>query len=101
MTKRDRGAVQHVVIIGGGFGGLNVARSLKSAPVKVTLIDCRNFHLFQPLLYSTASCKPLRQPNLEGLKKRKSTDGLHFLWWAAGPQVSNWLAPSVNLPSIL
>ncbi|MEO5923351.1 MAG: NAD(P)/FAD-dependent oxidoreductase [Bryobacteraceae bacterium] len=44
-----------VVIIGGGFGGLNVAQYLGSAPVEVTLIDKRNFHLFQPLLYQVAT----------------------------------------------
>ena len=41
--------------IGGGFGGLNVAQSLGGAPVEVTLIDKRNFHLFQPLLYQVAT----------------------------------------------
>jgi NADH dehydrogenase len=45
----------HVVIIGGGFGGLNAARSLRRAPVQITLIDRRNFHLFQPLLYQVAT----------------------------------------------
>ena len=47
---------QHrVVIIGGGFGGLNAARALRKAPVQVTLIDRRNHHLFQPLLYQVAT----------------------------------------------
>ncbi len=45
----------HVVIIGGGFGGLYAAQSLKGAPVQVTLLDQRNFHLFQPLLYQVAT----------------------------------------------
>jgi len=45
----------HVVIIGGGFGGLSAAQALKRAPVDVTLIDRRNFHLFQPLLYQIAT----------------------------------------------
>jgi NADH dehydrogenase len=45
----------HVVIIGGGFGGLAAARALAKAPVRVTLIDRRNHHLFQPLLYQVAS----------------------------------------------
>jgi len=40
-----------VVVIGGGFGGLQACKSLRNAPVEVTLIDKRNFHLFQPLLY--------------------------------------------------
>src|SRR5215468_10208389 len=44
-----------VVILGGGFGGLNAARKLKRAPVEITLIDRRNFHLFQPLLYQVAT----------------------------------------------
>lgn len=45
----------HVVIIGGGFGGLNAARALAREPVRVTLIDRRNHHLFQPLLYQVAT----------------------------------------------
>ena len=44
-----------VVIVGGGFGGLAAARSLKGAPVKVILIDRTNHHLFQPLLYQVAT----------------------------------------------
>ena len=48
-------ARHHVVIVGGGFGGLNAARALGRAPVRVTLIDRRNFHLFQPLLYQVAT----------------------------------------------
>lgn len=45
----------HVVIVGGGFGGLYAAQSLKNGPFQVTLIDRRNFHLFQPLLYQVAT----------------------------------------------
>jgi NADH:ubiquinone reductase (H+-translocating) len=45
----------HVVIVGGGFGGLRAAQALKSARVDVTLIDRRNYHLFQPLLYQVAT----------------------------------------------
>src|SRR5271156_1020715 len=44
-----------VIIIGGGFGGLCAAQALKSAPVDVTVIDRRNYHLFQPLLYQVAT----------------------------------------------
>ena len=44
-----------VVILGGGFGGLAAAQMLKRAPVEVTLIDRRNFHLFQPLMYQVAT----------------------------------------------
>src|SRR6188474_1778130 len=45
----------NVVIVGGGFGGLTAARALGRAPVRVTLVDRRNFHLFQPLLYQVAT----------------------------------------------
>lgn len=46
---------RRVVIIGGGFGGLYAAKALRRAPVRVTLIDRRNFHLFSPLLYQVAT----------------------------------------------
>ncbi|HEV8530590.1 MAG TPA: NAD(P)/FAD-dependent oxidoreductase [Methylomirabilota bacterium] len=45
----------HVVIVGGGFGGLYAARALANRPVRVTLLDRRNYHLFQPLLYQVAT----------------------------------------------
>ena len=45
----------HVVIVGGGFGGMWAARALRRAPVTVTLVDRRNHHLFQPLLYQVAT----------------------------------------------
>jgi NADH dehydrogenase len=50
----------HVVIIGGGFGGLDAARVFAGTPVRVTLLDRHNYHLFQPLLYqvATASLSP-------------------------------------------
>jgi NADH dehydrogenase len=44
----------HVVIVGGGFGGLTAAQALESAPVRVTLLDRTNHHTFQPLLYQVA-----------------------------------------------
>ena len=46
---------QHVVVVGGGFAGLNVVRSLRKADVDITLIDRHNHHLFQPLLYQVAT----------------------------------------------
>jgi NADH dehydrogenase len=49
------GATHRVVIVGGGFGGLHAALRLRGAPVEVTLIDRRNFHLFQPLTYQVAT----------------------------------------------
>ena len=45
----------HVVIVGGGFGGLHAARALAGAAVRVTLVDRHNYHLFQPLLYQVAT----------------------------------------------
>jgi NADH dehydrogenase len=45
----------HVVVVGGGFGGLYAAKQLAKQPVRVTLIDRRNHHLFQPLLYQVAT----------------------------------------------
>lgn len=50
METKDR-----VVILGGGFGGLYTAQALKRGPVDVTVVDRRNFHLFQPLLYQVAT----------------------------------------------
>ncbi len=49
-----------VVIVGGGFGGIHLAKKLKNAPVQVVLLDRNNYHLFQPLLYqvSTAGLEP-------------------------------------------
>lgn len=47
--------IPHVVIVGGGFGGLDAARALAGAPVRVTLVDRHNYHLFQPLLYQVAT----------------------------------------------
>src|SRR4030088_850111 len=44
-----------VVIVGAGFGGLNAARALASAPVQIIVIDQKNFHTFQPLLYQVAT----------------------------------------------
>ncbi|AFY45686.1 NAD(P)/FAD-dependent oxidoreductase [Nostoc sp. PCC 7107] len=66
-----------VVIIGGGFGGLYAAKSLAKAKVNVTLIDKRNFHLFQPLLYQVAtgtlSPADISSPLRSVLSKSKNT----------------------------
>ncbi len=67
----------HVVIVGGGFGGLHAALSLGNEPVQVTLIDKRNFHLFQPLLYQVAtgglSPSDISSPLRSILNKQKNT----------------------------
>src|SRR5688572_17790436 len=75
MTDRQ---TPHVVIIGGGFGGLYCAKALKKAPVRVTVIDRRNFHLFQPLLYqvATSSLSPsdISHPIRAVLRKHANTE---------------------------
>ena len=53
--SQDSTPLHEVVIIGGGFGGLHAVRQLRRSPVHITLIDRRNFHLFQPLLYQVAT----------------------------------------------
>lgn len=69
-------AVPHVVVIGGGFGGLWAARALRDAPVRITLVDRGNHHLFQPLLYQVATAG-LSAPNIAAplrhiLRKQKN-----------------------------
>ncbi|MGB3295545.1 MAG: NAD(P)/FAD-dependent oxidoreductase [Phormidesmis sp.] len=70
----------HVVIVGGGFGGLYAAKALGKAAVKVTLIDKRNFHLFQPLLYQVAtgglSAGDISSPLRAVLSKQKNVQVL-------------------------
>ncbi|HEX6616467.1 MAG TPA: FAD-dependent oxidoreductase, partial [Gemmatimonadales bacterium] len=51
----DASRQPQVVIIGGGFAGIYAARGLRGAPVHVTVIDRRNHHLFQPMLYQVAT----------------------------------------------
>ena len=51
----NSGATPRVVIVGAGFGGLNAAQALAKAPVQITVIDRKNFHTFQPLLYQVAT----------------------------------------------
>jgi NADH dehydrogenase len=74
----DPGNQPRLVIIGGGFGGLYAAKSLRNAPVRVTLIDRRNFHLFQPLLYQVAtgglSPGEIASPLRHVLRRSRNTD---------------------------
>ncbi|MBA3937610.1 MAG: NAD(P)/FAD-dependent oxidoreductase [Planctomycetes bacterium] len=71
-------AAHHVVIVGGGFGGLQVALGLRRAAVRVTLIDRRNFNLFQPLLYQVAtgglSPSNIATPLRSILKRQRNTE---------------------------
>ena len=70
----------HVVILGGGFAGLYAARGLGDAPVRVTVVDRRNHHLFQPMLYqvATAALNPsdIAAPIRSVLRKQKNTEVL-------------------------
>lgn len=72
--------MHRVVIIGGGFAGLNTAIKLRRAPVAVTIIDRHNFHLFQPLLYqvATGSLSPgeIASPIRNVLRRQKNTQVL-------------------------
>lgn len=74
------GPTYRVLILGGGFGGLLAAQKLKRAPAQVTLIDRRNFHLFQPLLYqvATGSLSPgeIAAPLRSVLSKQKNCEVL-------------------------
>ncbi len=74
---RDR---PRVVIVRGGFGGLRAAHALRSAPVQVTLLDRRNYHLFQPLLYQVAtgslSAAEIAAPLRSIFSKQKNTQVL-------------------------
>lgn len=77
-TKRS--GVPHVVVLGGGFGGLYAAKALKDAPVCVTVVDRRNHHLFQPMLYqvATAGLNPsdIASPIRSILRGSRNTDVL-------------------------
>ncbi len=80
-SENEKMGVRHrVVILGGGFGGLYAAQSLRRAPVDVTLVDRRNFHLFQPLLYqvATGALSPgeIASPLRSVLRKQKNAQVL-------------------------
>src|SRR3979490_3388501 len=70
----------HVVIVGAGFGGLETAFGLAGTPVKITVIDQRNHHLFQPLLYQVATASlatsEIAWPVRQLLRKRKEVTTL-------------------------
>ena len=80
-----------IVIVGGGFGGLNVAQALAKSPVQLTLVDRRNHHLFQPLLYqvATAALNPrLYRPRTKIQVREYRTAGLTSMAATAqGPTV--------------
>jgi NADH:ubiquinone reductase (H+-translocating) len=77
---RSADARPHVVIVGGGFGGLYAARGFAGAPVRVTIIDKRNYHLFRPMLYQVAtgllSADEIAAPLRAILRKQKNVEVL-------------------------
>ena len=75
-------SVPHIVVVGAGFGGLHAVRALAHLPVRITVIDRRNHHLFQPLLYQVATAG-LSAPDV-GYPIRKLFHGL--------PNVTTWMA---------
>jgi NADH dehydrogenase len=75
-------SVPHIVVVGAGFGGLHAVRALAHLPVRITIIDRRNHHLFQPLLYQVATAG-LSAPDV-GYPIRKLFHGL--------PNVTTWMA---------
>ena len=76
-TNAPKASAPRVVIVGGGFGGLAVAKALRKAPVEVILIDRENHHLFQPLLYQVATSvlapSQISSPIRGILRKQKNT----------------------------
>src|ERR1700760_1016712 len=80
MTTAPAANRLHVIVIGAGFGGLNAVSALKGAGVTITLIDRRNHHLFQPLLYqvATAGLSPsqIATPIRTILRKQKNAEVL-------------------------
>ncbi len=57
MTQKTDVVRPKIVVVGGGFGGINTVRALKNTPVDIILVDRHNFHLFQPLLYQVATAE--------------------------------------------
>ena len=80
MSKQVDATQSRIVIVGAGFGGLQAARALKKAPAQVTVIDRRNHHLFQPLLYqvATADLSPadISTPIRSALRGQRNTEVL-------------------------
>ena len=102
MNENAPSTVPHVVIVGGGFGGLTAAKKLGKHPVRVTLIDRNNYHLFQPMLYqvSTSGLAPadIAAPIRDTLHKQKNTTVL--LEEVTGVDTHQQLVLMQNLPPL-
>lgn len=103
MTKTSKNR-HHVVIIGAGFGGIEVANQLAGAEVDVTIIDRRNHHLFQPLLYQVAGASldirdrlaySLSIPKSPGSEHLDGGSGRYRPGRASGHS-QQWLAPNLR-----
>ncbi len=97
------GTVPHVVIVGGGFGGLTAARKLGKQPVRVTLIDRNNYHLFQPMLYQVATSglapADIAAPIRDSLHKHKENTTV-LLEEVTGVDTQQQLVLMQNLPPL-
>ena len=83
-----------VVIVGGGFGGLHAAQAVGRLPVDVTVVDRRNHHTFQPLLYQVAlavlSPADIAQPIRTILRHQKNAEVLMDRWLGSTPARARW-----------
>ena len=102
MNENAPSTAPHVVIVGGGFGGLTAAKKLGKHPVRVTLIDRNNYQLFQPMLYqvSTSGLAPadIAAPIRDTLHKQKNTTVL--LEEVTGVDTHQQLVLMQNLPPL-
>ena len=91
-----------MVIIGGGFGGLCAARGLAGAPVSVTLIDKRDYHLFRPMLYQVAtgllSADQISRPQFLSYKNDSLGQRDHFPDAASFAHWQNFSAAGLSFP---
>ena len=98
----DSPPLPHVVILGAGFGGLQAARGLRDAPVRVTVVDRRNHHLFQPLLYqvATAALSPadIAYPIRSILRHQQNADVLLAEVLSIDPAAREVVLPDARLP---
>jgi hypothetical protein len=83
QSTQIENADHHVVVVGAGFGGVETVHDLAGAPVRITIVDRRNHHLFQPLLYQVATASlatsEIAWPIRYLLRKRPEVTTLPFL----------------------